>query len=106
MGCFSKLCTLETARKSDLHVLQDWLERKRGGDFFLKGYEADTWKESNAEDLVSMIGGQKDEDVLTQWVNVSFIPWFHDVLGQQIKVGNSSIFDSISRLGSEFTYSI
>jgi hypothetical protein len=77
---------LEKANKSDLETLQDWLESRDGGDFFLRGYEADTWHKSNEEDLVSMTHRYRDKDVLSIWIDVYIIPFFHRVLGHRFKV--------------------
>jgi len=94
---FRKICTLERANKSDLEILQDWLESRDGGDFFLRGYEADTWHKSNEEDLVSMTCRYRDKDVFSIWIDVYIIPFFHRVLGHRLKVRRCLAFKHIHR---------
>lgn len=83
---FRKICTFEQANRSDLDNLQDWLESRDGGDFFLRGYEAETWDKSNEEDLVSMTNRYRDEDVISKWIDVYIIPLYHRTLGYRLKV--------------------
>ena len=83
---FRKLCTFEQANRSDLETLQDWLESKEGGNCFLRGYEADTWDQSNEEDLVSMTNRDREMDVLSKWIDVNVIPLYDRFLGHRLKV--------------------
>jgi hypothetical protein len=81
---YSKICSLEKVKKSDLKVFQNWLRRKDGGHFFLKGHEARTWSKENEEDLVSM--SAKDKDAISTFIDLYIIPFYHKVLGNRIKV--------------------
>jgi hypothetical protein len=56
----------------------------------LKGYEAETWDKSNEEDLVSMTHRYQDKDVLSKWIDIHVIPFYHRTLGHRLKVGNAS----------------
>lgn len=86
---FSKICALEEANKADLKILREWLERKRGGHFFLKGYEADIWSEDHEKDLVSMTAGSRNKDTLSHWVDLYILPFYHRVLGHRVKVSTN-----------------
>src|ERR1700733_4095215 len=83
---FRKVCALEEANKADLKILREWLERKHGGHFFLKGYEADIWSELHEKDLVSLTAGSRNKDTLSHWVNLYILPVYHRVLGHRVKV--------------------
>lgn len=86
---FRKICALEEANKADLKTLREWLERKRGGHFFLKGYEADIWNEDHEKDLVSMTAGSQNKDILSHWVDLYILPLYHQVLGHRVKVSTN-----------------
>ncbi|KAI4221217.1 MAG: hypothetical protein L6R40_008646 [Gallowayella cf. fulva] len=73
----------------DLHTLQEWLERPEGGDFFLQGREADTWKDDH--DVLTLSPRQAERDYLTGLVNDMVIPWYHCFCGRWSKVRLSSL---------------
>ncbi|KAI4129924.1 MAG: hypothetical protein LQ338_002009 [Usnochroma carphineum] len=58
-----------------VEVLQGWLDRPEGGDFFLKGREAYTWEME--KDLVSLNEQQPGQDGLTKLINEKLVPWYH-----------------------------
>ncbi|KAL8910319.1 MAG: hypothetical protein Q9171_004363 [Xanthocarpia ochracea] len=60
---------------NSVECLREWLDRPEGGDFFLKGREADTWEK--VEDLVSLDCQQPSKDALTRLINEKFVPWYH-----------------------------
>jgi hypothetical protein len=86
---FRKVCALEEANKADLKILREWLERKHGGHFFLKGYEADIWSEVHEKDLVSLTAGSRNKDTLSHWVDLYILPFYHQVLGHRVKVSTN-----------------
>ena len=86
---FSKVCALEEANKADLKILREWLGRKRGGHFFLKGYEADIWSELHEKDLVSLTAESRNKDTLSHWVNLYVLPFYHRALGHRVKVSTN-----------------
>ncbi|KAL8858580.1 MAG: hypothetical protein Q9178_004874 [Gyalolechia marmorata] len=60
---------------NSVECLREWLDRPEGGDFFLKGREAETWEE--VEDFVSLDYQQPRKDALTRLINEKFVPWYH-----------------------------
>ena len=77
---------LEEANKADLQVLRDWLTRRTGGHCFLQGREADIWSDVHEKDLVSLTARSRDKDLLSNWVDLHIIPFYHKILGHRIKV--------------------
>ncbi|KAK2813684.1 hypothetical protein FQN50_000082 [Emmonsiellopsis sp. PD_5] len=75
----SQLTKLEGASNYNLSVLRDWLTRPEGGNFFLKAWEFNTWKDD--KDLMCLNGLQNATDPLTLWIYERVIPWFHDHWG-------------------------
>ena len=71
--------------KRDVQLLQEWLERPEGGDFFLRGREAEMWDEDG--DLVTLSDGSADKDSLTKLITDKIIPWYHTRWGHRVKVG-------------------
>jgi hypothetical protein len=72
----------------DINFLRDWLERPEGGDYSIKGVEAEPWKLCCAADLVTL--SQLDrKDELAQSLSEKILPWYHQYLGRQKRPGNS-----------------
>jgi hypothetical protein len=67
-------------------MLRDWLKRKHGGNRFLQGLEAETWDETHDHDLTSLTAHFRDKDVLSKFIDDRLIPWYHDKVGNRIKV--------------------
>lgn len=70
--------------KRNVKVLQEWLERPEGGDFFLRGREAEIWDQD--KDLVTLSNASANRDRLTGLITDSIIPWYHCRLGYRFKV--------------------
>ncbi|KAL9042553.1 MAG: hypothetical protein Q9214_003742 [Letrouitia sp. 1 TL-2023] len=68
----------------DIDFLREWLDRPEGGDFFLRGREADTWHSSS--DFIKLCGQQSDIDALTRAIYNKIIPWYHHVWGHRMRV--------------------
>ncbi|KAL8878707.1 MAG: hypothetical protein Q9198_003543 [Flavoplaca austrocitrina] len=69
---------------NSVECLQEWLDRPEGGDFFLKGREADMWETVN--DLIALDRRQPSNDALTSLINEKLVPWYHRRWAQRFKV--------------------
>ncbi|KAL8840376.1 MAG: hypothetical protein Q9176_003869 [Flavoplaca citrina] len=61
----------------DLRTLQEWLDRPDGGDFFLRGREAEMWEDEG--DVLTLSSHQANKDTVTGFVNDVVVPWYHDL---------------------------
>jgi hypothetical protein len=77
---------LEQATDNDVKFLQNWLDRKEGGDFFLRGREASAWDTEKSSDLICLAARYSEKDHLTRWMGDKLIPLFHNRIGHRIKV--------------------
>ncbi|KAH0563000.1 hypothetical protein GP486_002433 [Trichoglossum hirsutum] len=82
-----RVSKFEEANKPDLKELRDWLERKKGGNYFLQGREADPWQDEDkhTKDLISLISHHREKDFFTSWIRDKFLTWFHDGWGHRFK---------------------
>lgn len=71
----SQVQALPAACARDLRTLKEWLARREGGDFFLRGREAGTY--DCKDDFLTLSSRQADKDSLTAFVNESVIPFYH-----------------------------
>ena len=55
-----------------MDVLREWLDRPEGGDFFLRGREADIWEEER--DVIALAPQQAENDCLTRWIGDTLVP--------------------------------
>lgn len=78
----------EKPEKKYVNILRGWLDRPEGGDFFLRGREAEIW-ESDA-DLIALSGRQAEKDILTRLISDRLIPCYHRYWGHRSKVLFSS----------------
>ncbi|KAI4198013.1 MAG: hypothetical protein LQ346_002858 [Caloplaca aetnensis] len=69
---------------NSVECLREWLDRPEGGDFFLKGREADMWE--TVDDLISPDCRQPGKDALTMLINEKLVPWYHRRWGHRFKV--------------------
>ncbi|KAL9036090.1 MAG: hypothetical protein Q9180_004498, partial [Flavoplaca navasiana] len=74
---FSQVQALPNPSLRDLHTFQEWLDRPDGGDFFLRGREAEMWEEE--EDVLTLSRHQANKDIVTGFVNDVVVPWYHDL---------------------------
>ena len=70
--------------KNDLQLLKEWLERPEGGNFFLRGREANIW--DNDLDVVATSGNKAEQDSFTKLVADKVVPWYHHRWGFRRKV--------------------
>jgi len=75
---------LERPVSRHVEVLREWLDRPEGGDFFLRGREAEIWDKD--KDLIAPASRESDKDSLTLWITDTLIPWYHCRWGYRIKV--------------------
>ncbi|KAL8978281.1 MAG: hypothetical protein Q9177_006442 [Variospora cf. flavescens] len=68
---------------SSIECLREWLDRPEGGDFFLKGREAEMW--DTVEDLLSLDCPQPGKDALTTLINEKLVPWYHRRWGHRFQ---------------------
>ena len=66
-----------------MDVLREWLDRPEGGDFFLRGREADIWEEER--DVIALAPQQAENDCLTRWIGDTLVPWYHYRWGHRYK---------------------
>ncbi|MCJ1250627.1 hypothetical protein MMC30_007855 [Trapelia coarctata] len=88
---------LDSASTSDHKFLQAWLDHPDGGKLFLRGREANPWRDEHFKDLVCLSGRRGEDNLLTQILIKRAIPWFHHYFGHLVKV--ISPFVSISADG-------
>ncbi|KAL8715786.1 MAG: hypothetical protein Q9220_000453 [cf. Caloplaca sp. 1 TL-2023] len=67
----------------EINFLREWLDRPEGGDFFLKGREADIWE--SQQDLLSLDAHQTGQDSLTWLINKKIVQWYHSRWGSRAK---------------------
>ncbi|KAL8742368.1 MAG: hypothetical protein Q9190_005132 [Brigantiaea leucoxantha] len=58
-----------------LQILQQWLDRPEGGNFFLRGYEADIWE--NEKDVVAFSDAKNEKDSCTRSICSHIVPLYH-----------------------------
>ncbi|KAG8534292.1 uncharacterized protein KY384_001136 [Bacidia gigantensis] len=63
---FAQLQQLSKPTTSNLSVLKEWLERPEGGDFFLRGREAEMW--DNGRDTITTSSLRAEHDSLTKLI--------------------------------------
>ncbi|MCJ1462994.1 hypothetical protein MMC07_001598 [Pseudocyphellaria aurata] len=85
---YSSIQKYEKPHKRHLNILREWLDRPEGGDFFLRGREAETWKTD--ADLIALSTRKAEKDVLTRLISERVIPWYHRYWGHRFKVLFSS----------------
>lgn len=68
----------------DLKLLQEWLDRPEGGDFFLRGREAEIWE--SEKDLIALSSRQAEKDTITRFISDRLVPWYHRRWGHRVKV--------------------
>ncbi len=67
----------------------DWMEHPDGGNFFLKGREAQIWSTARPDELVALstLSSRHGEcDGFTAWMHGRLVPWFHRHGAHQLKV--------------------
>ncbi|KAI9763624.1 MAG: hypothetical protein M1839_006372 [Geoglossum umbratile] len=82
----SQIAKFEAANKADLESLRDWLSRKNGGNFSLRGRDAKPWGDEHTGDLISLISHHRENDYFTLCIRDRFVPWFHKHIGYRTKV--------------------
>ena len=83
---FEKVSALRSPNCVQVEVLREWLEHPKGGDFFLRGIEANTWSDGCADDMVSFFKHSFQEDRFSAWFTQNAMSWFHLRLGYRFKV--------------------
>ncbi|KAL8950148.1 MAG: hypothetical protein Q9222_003802 [Ikaeria aurantiellina] len=71
----SQLEALPGPCRRDFRTLQEWLDRPEGGDFFLRGREAETWTCNDSFVTISHCEANKDR--MTGFINDCAIPFYH-----------------------------
>lgn len=74
----------EKPLNKDLKLLQEWLDRPEGGDFFLRGREAEIWE--SEKDLIALSNRQAEKDSITRFISDRLVPWYHHRWGHRVKV--------------------
>jgi hypothetical protein len=81
----AKVHSLAQPLQCDLTFLREWLELPHGGDFFLKGLEAEPWEPHCAADLVVLSDLQEERDQFAQYLSDKIVPWYHNRIGHRTK---------------------
>ena len=71
----------------DLANLRYWLEDARGGDLFLRAFEAGTWAPKEVESFASLLKGRLVDDPFAEWLSSIFssiYEGFLKVVGQTV----------------------
>ena len=68
----------------DISFLREWLERPEGGDYSIKGVEAEPWKLCSAADLITL-SRQDAKDEFAQSLSDKILPWYHHYFGRRQK---------------------
>jgi hypothetical protein len=79
----AKVYRLAQPLKSDVAFLREWLEMPHGGDFFLKGLEAEPWKPHCEGDLVALSVRPEQRDLFAQYLSDRIVPWYHRYIGHR-----------------------
>ena len=80
---------VQEIRKPKVEVtktFQEWLDRPEGGDFFLRGREAEIWEDE--ADLVTLDKSAAEDDSLTRLISDRLIPWYHYRWGHRLRVSH------------------
>ena len=81
---YASVARLEKPSDRNSDLLREWLDRPEGGDFFLRGREAEIW--DNKTDLVALSQSEIGKDCLSRWISDLLIPWYHEIWGHRTKV--------------------
>jgi hypothetical protein len=81
----AKVNRLAKPLKSDVVFLREWLEMPHGGDFFLKGLEAEPWELDCEEDLVVLSERPEQRDLFAQYLSDRIVPWYHRCIGHKVQ---------------------
>lgn len=81
---YSRIQKLEKPNDVDWKLFQEWLDRPEGGDFFLRGREAEIWQ--NGKDLITFTDRRAKSDSLTRLISEKLVPWYHDRWGYRVPV--------------------
>ena len=83
----------ECPSRRDLKLLLEWLDRPEGGNFFLRGREAEIWQVD--KDLIALSARREGIDSLTELIDTKVIPWYHRWWGYQFKVMSTVLIRNI-----------
>ncbi len=84
-----QIYTLAKPVKYNIDVLREWLERPEGGDYSIKGVEAEPWEPFHAADLIT-ISQVDGKDKFAQFLSNKILPWYHQYLsGRGKRLANS-----------------
>lgn len=80
----SAINRLSKPAEADIAFLRRWLERRDGGDFFLRGIEAQPWKLQSASDLV-VLSDPSTRDPFGEYLSKKIVPQYHKWIGHRQK---------------------
>lgn len=81
---FSQLQAMRKPKAEYAKTLRGWLDRPEGGDFFLRGREAEIWEDEVY--LITMDKTVTEDDSLTHLISGKFIPWYHYRWGHRVEM--------------------
>jgi hypothetical protein len=85
----SQVQSLAIPVDGDVDFLREWLERREGAHYSIKGVEAEPWMLPNASDLVTL-SKLKGGDEFAQSLSDRILPWYHHYFGGRQKRRRSS----------------
>ena len=71
-----------------INLLKEWLDRPEGGDFFLRGYEAEIWQDDG--DIIALSDAHIGQDSCTRFINGRIAPLYHHLFGLSFRVGKNA----------------
>ncbi|KAL8741247.1 MAG: hypothetical protein Q9190_006124, partial [Brigantiaea leucoxantha] len=96
---YQKIQKLTKPTSYEVGVLREWLHRPEGGDFFLKGREADTWQIDS--ELVHLSGQESEKDRLTCMISDKIVPWFYRRWGYRVQPVDTGEWDGVWEYSNE-----
>ena len=82
------MAKLEPPIPKDVEFLRSWFDDIEKGNYPLLGLDKDAWGGSG-DDLVAM-KARVAPDPFSSWVSNTVIPFYHNLLGDKLKVWGSS----------------
>ena len=81
----SQLEKLDSPREGELQFLQNWLQREKMGNSFLRGREATVWRDRTSKEMLTLAKRQLDSDPFSTWLSTRLVGLFDRVWGNRRK---------------------
>jgi hypothetical protein len=80
----AQINSLKTPRKYDFDFLHRWLNHPCGGDYFLRGIEAESFEPHKMADMVVLSSGSEPGDGLAEYICDKVVPLYHQIFGYRL----------------------